>query len=111
MLIELCKLFRSRRDIISHYRKNPNQKYESLKKSFVTTLVATTLDHYYSDIDRLNYAIEALHSIEPTPRVNLYFAFLFRAIGSIELANSYLNEACNEARDKRVLEYCKGQEI
>lgn len=81
-----------------------------LKKEFngiIITLVTTTLDIYKENKEELNFALESLELIEDSPQTYFFKAFLYKYLGVEELAENYLNIACNEAKDTKIVEACE----
>ena len=86
---------------------NKSSEYLLLSKTFVTTYVSLTLDHFSTNVKELNFALESLESLKSeNPQINLYRAFLFKALDSDDLADLYLNKACNNAKSRTILSFC-----
>ena len=91
---------------------NKSSEYLLLSKTFVTTYVSLTLDHFSTNVKELNFALESLESLrEDNSQINLYRAFLFKALDSDDLADIYLNKACNNAKYKNVMNFCSTLEL
>ena len=88
-----------------------NKIYKKLSKTFITTFVALTLDHFSTNIKELNFALEILESLNNSSQVNLYRAFLFKALDSDDMADIYLNKACNSAKSNKIVSFCKSLEL
>ncbi|WP_294961487.1 hypothetical protein [Sulfurimonas sp.] len=83
-------------------RYNPN--YISL----VMLYVSSVLDHTSTSRDEVNNAIEALQSLpEENAQTKFYSAFLFKSLGSEDIANMYLNDACHSSTvGSEIFKYC-----
>jgi hypothetical protein len=91
---------------------NKSSEYLLLSKTFVTTYVSLTLDHFSTNVKELNFALESLESLKfENPQINLYRAFLFKALDSDDLADLYLNKACNNAKSRTILSFCSTLEL
>lgn len=91
---------------------NPSLEYLAFQKTFITTYVALTLDHFSTNIEELNFALESLESLKlENSQINLYRAFLFKALDSDELADIYLNKACKNAKLRNVVNFCSTLEL
>ncbi len=100
------------KQILLENMNNKSSEYLLLSKTFVTTYVSLTLDHFSTNVKELNFALESLESLrEDNSQINLYRAFLFKALDSDDLADIYLNKACNNAKYKNVMNFCSTLEL
>jgi len=100
------------RQVLLKNMNNKSSEYLLLSKTFVTTYVSLTLDHFSTNVKELNFALESLESLrEDNSQINLYRAFLFKALDSDDLADIYLNKACNNAKYKNVMNFCSTLEL
>jgi len=98
--------------IIQTNLKTPSNEYLKVSKTFVTALVALTLDHYSTNVNELNFALEALDSLKiDTPQINLFRAFIFKALDSDDLADIFLTKACSRAIEPKIVNFCKDFEL
>lgn len=75
----------------------------------ITLLYASSvLDFNSTDSQEVNFAIEALVHLQlNSPEVSFYLAWLFKALGSADVANAYLSEACNSAKPQsKIYSFC-----
>jgi len=81
-----------------------NPEYYSL----VMIYASSVLDNEYTDKKEINYAIEAIMGLPyANAHSNFYLAFLFKALGSYNLADTYLNDACHQSKPgSRIYNYC-----
>ena len=100
------------KQVLLENMNNKSSEYLLLSKTFVTTYVSLTLDHFSTNVKELNFALESLESLrEDNSQINLYRAFLFKALDSDDLADIYLNKACNNAKYKNVMNFCSTLEL
>jgi hypothetical protein len=83
-------------------RSNP--EYQSV----VMLYASSVLDNQYKDKKEINEAIEAIMGLPvPSAQSSFFLAFLFKALGSYSLADTYLNEACHQSKPgSRIYNYC-----
>lgn len=69
---------------------------------------SSVLDNESTNTKDVNFAIEALnHLQQSSPEINFYLAWLFRALGSTDVADAYLNESCHMAKlNSKIYDYC-----
>lgn len=100
------------RQVLLENRNNKSSEYLLLSKTFVTTYVSLTLDHFSTNVKELNFALESLESLKSeNSQTNLYRAFLFKALDSDDLADIYLNKACNNAKSRNIINFCSSLEL
>lgn len=98
--------------IITRYLDTKDKEYWKQAKGIVMMFVSLTLDNYSTNIEEVNFALQALESIKTNDHLtNFYKAFLFKAIDSDELADMFLNAACDGAKEKKIVDVCKGFEL
>lgn len=96
--------------IIKEFSNEP--EYKKLKKSFVVTHASITLDMYSTNVEECNFAIDSLHGLQmDIPQVNLYLAFLLKSIESHDMADVYVEKACNNARNPKIVAFCNTIEV
>ncbi len=93
---------------IKYNQNNEKARYNSSYVNMVMLYVSSVLDHTSSSKDEVNFALEALQSLpEENAQTKFYSAFLFKSLGSDDIANMYLNDACHSSRPgSAIYSYC-----
>jgi len=105
------------RNYASHIIKKSFVDKEFAQEPIVITLVkihaSSVLDNNLSSSIEVQFAIKSLESVEyPDSNINLYLAFLYNRAGAVEIANGYLDVACNSAKQKtKIYKYCYSSEV
>ena len=89
------------RDAISirNSTKNTKLSHQDIYNSIVLLYVSFVLDNKESSKEDYNNAIESLERLNiETPQIDFFSAFLFRKLGSDEMADVYLTAACSKAK-------------
>ena len=103
------------KDVILKSFSNDVIASNNITNSITLLYASSILDHNRKSTDDINFAIEALERLNLThkvPEVDFYLAWLFKLLGSYEIADSYLNEACHYAKiDSKIYGFCFGDNV
>lgn len=96
------------RRVIDEAQKNDTLRSNPEYYSLVMVYASSVLDNEYSDTQEINYTIEAIMGLPyETAQSKFFLAFLFKALGSYNLADTYLNDACHQSKPgSRIYNYC-----
>ena len=96
------------RRVINEAQKNDALRSNPEYYSLVMVYASSVLDNEYSNEKEINYTIEAIMGLPyETAQSKFFLAFLFKALGSYNLADTYLNDACHQSKPgSRIYNYC-----